>query len=78
MSSVYSPTGNTILVAPLDVAFIALVFKRQVVVAVAGNVGLRAPSGVASVATIFKREVVGVVTGINSWPYELFKWISRL
>jgi hypothetical protein len=64
--------------APSEVAFIATVFKRQVVIAVPGNVGLRAPSEVASVATVFKRQVVGVVTGINSCPYKLLKSIFGL
>jgi hypothetical protein len=77
MLNMHSPTGNTGLVAPSEVAVMATVFKRQVVIAVTGNMGLMAPSEVASVATIFKRQVVGVVTGINSWPYELLKSISR-
>jgi hypothetical protein len=75
MSSVHSPTGNTGLVASSEVAFIATIFKRQVVIVVTRNVGLRSPSEVAYVAIVFKRQVVGIITGINSWPYELLKSI---
>jgi hypothetical protein len=63
MLNVHNPTGKTVLVAYLEVAFLATVFKRQVVIAVTRNVSLRSPSEVASVATMFKRQVVVAVTG---------------
>jgi hypothetical protein len=76
MLNIHNPTGKTGLVTPSAVAFMATIFKRQMVIAVTGNVSLMAPSEVASVATVFKRQVVGVVAGINSWTYELLKSIS--